>query len=82
MLLGWGADAFTLTKESNDIQHIKRRNQMNRSWTATVVENPEDPAEMLLVFPNGLLEELGWTEETELDWTVDLETGRISIRKL
>jgi hypothetical protein len=55
---------------------------MSKSWTTTVVANPEDPNEVLLPLPDDLVTSLGWDENTELEWEIDLNTKIISIRKI
>lgn len=52
------------------------------TWTATIIENPEDPNELLLPIPEALIGKLGWDENTELEWTVDLESRIIAIKKI
>ena len=39
------------------------------SVTATVVEDPSNPGEFLLQFPEGFLEGLGWMEGDTVVWT-------------
>ena len=39
-------------------------------WTVSVEEDP-DTGELLLPLPPGLLEKMGWNEETKLWWNID-----------
>lgn len=55
---------------------------MSKSWTTTIVANPEDPNEVILPLPQELIDELGWNENTELEWEIDLETRYMSIRRV
>lgn len=41
---------------------------MTKSWTATVQEDPDNPDEMLLVFPPEMLETVGWEIGDTLEW--------------
>lgn len=52
---------------------------MNKSWTAFLEEDPNDPESLILPLPQDLLEEAGWTEGDTLVWTV--ESDRIILSK-
>lgn len=39
-------------------------------WIATIEDDPDNPGELLLVFPTSMIEELGWEIGDTLDWTV------------
>ena len=43
------------------------------------VELIEDGDDLILPFPDGLLDEMGWEVGDDLEWTV--EDGRVTIRK-
>jgi hypothetical protein len=51
-----------------------------KSWTITVEENPDDPEELILPFPEDLLKEAGWAEGDTLIWT-DNNDGTWSLKK-
>lgn len=54
---------------------------MTKSWTSTITQNPNNPNEAVLIFTPEMAAELGWTEDSELEWSVDLESGQIVINK-
>lgn len=47
------------------------------TWTVTVIEDGED---VILPFPDGLLESVGWQEGDTLVW-IDNEDGSWTLRK-
>jgi len=50
-------------------------------WT-TRVEWDEEVGEMVILFPTGLLEEVGWKEGDNLAWVVDDDNRTCIISKL
>lgn len=49
-------------------------------WTVTVEEDP-DTGDLLLPFPEDMLEELGWQEGDTLSWNID-ENNNIILTKV
>lgn len=49
--------------------------------TAKVVENPNNPEEMLLDLGKEICEQLGWAAGDQLEW-IDNNDGTISLRKV
>jgi len=39
-------------------------------YTADIIEDPDNPDQLLLQFPEELLKEVGWREGTVLSWEV------------
>ena len=39
-------------------------------YFAVIIENPENPEELMLQFPEEFLEKVGWKEGTVLNWEV------------
>jgi len=52
-----------------------------KSWTITVEENPDNPEELILPFPEDFLKETGWAEGDTLEW-IDNKNGTWSLKKL
>lgn len=50
------------------------------NWTVTVEEDPDDPENLVLPLPEGLLEKMGWKEGDTLDW-VDNKDGTYTLAK-
>jgi len=48
-----------------------------RSWTVTLEEDP-DTGEVILPFPEGMLEDLGWSEGTTIYW-IDNKDGTFTL---
>lgn len=42
-----------------------------RTYIADIIEDPENPENLLLQFPEEMLKELGWVEGTVLNWEVE-----------
>lgn len=40
-------------------------------YSAVIIENPDNPEELMLQFPEELLEKVGWKEGTVLNWQVE-----------
>ena len=49
------------------------------SWTVEVVTDP-DTGELMLPFPPDLLNQMGWSEGTDLSW-IDNANGSFTIKK-
>jgi len=47
-------------------------------WTAYLEQDGDD---LILPFPDDLLEKMGWKEGDVLVWSVDEATGQITLRK-
>jgi hypothetical protein len=54
---------------------------MPAKWTVTLVENPDNPDEMIMPLPQDLLDTQGWTEGDTLDWS-DNNDGTWTLTKL
>jgi len=52
-----------------------------KSWIAIILEDPNDPNECILQFPEGLLERVGWKEGDTLSWEATIN-GVIIVRKV
>lgn len=50
----------------------------NRTYTAHVVE---EDGELLLVFPQSMLEDLGWAEGDNIVWEIDENNRAVIARK-
>lgn len=44
-----------------------------QTWTTTVEEDPNDPEECIITFPEDMMAQLGWEEGDELEW-IETET--------
>jgi hypothetical protein len=53
---------------------------MNKSYTLSVEEDPEDPESLLLNFPDELLESVGWKIGDVLVWNIE-DDGTIVLKK-
>ena len=49
-----------------------------RKWTATVIEDPDDPEEAILPFPEEMMTALDWREGDVLSWDVQ-EDGSVVV---
>lgn len=54
---------------------------MTKTYTAEVLEDPNDPEGAVLQFPEEMLAELGWTEGDTLNWAVQ-ENGTVILTKV
>ena len=50
-------------------------------WTITLEENPDNPEEVILQFPDDLLTEAGWAEGDTLKW-IDNQDGTFILEKV
>lgn len=46
---------------------------MSKTFIGEVLEDPEDPEQLLLQFPEDLLQEMGWKEGTVLKYRLEGE---------
>jgi hypothetical protein len=53
---------------------------MNKSYTLSVEEDPEDPESLLLNFPDEILESVGWNVGDVLVWNIE-DDGTIILKK-
>ena len=53
--------------------------ETKKHWFADIEEDPET-GDLVMVFPAGLIEEMGWIEGDILTWDVS-EGGDVSLRK-
>jgi hypothetical protein len=53
--------------------------ETKKHWFADVEEDPET-GDLVMVFPPGMLEELGWTQGDMLVWDV-ADNGDVSLKK-
>jgi formylmethanofuran dehydrogenase subunit D len=51
-----------------------------KTWTAEVFDDPDDPEQGILQFPDELVEQLGWKEGDTLVWSVQ-DDGSVVIKK-
>ena len=51
------------------------------NWTITLEENPDNPEEVILPFPDDLLTEAGWAEGDTLKW-IDNQDGTFILEKV
>ena len=54
---------------------------MASSFTRTIVEDPDQPGELLLDLGNELCEQLGWQSGDTITW-IDNQDGTFTLRKL
>lgn len=53
---------------------------MTNSWTAQILEDPEDPESLILQFPDDMLDQLAWQPGDTLVWDLQ-DDGSIILRK-
>lgn len=41
---------------------------MSKVWTTTVQEDPDNPDELMIVFPDELMEQVGWKPGDTINW--------------
>jgi hypothetical protein len=51
-----------------------------KSWTLTVEEDPNNPEDLILPFPEDFLAEVGWKEGDTLEW-IDNKDGSWTLSK-
>ena len=54
----------------------------NKIWTVELIEDPHDPTECLLPFPQDMLTEVGWQEGDTLIWEVQPNGTAILTKKV
>jgi hypothetical protein len=55
--------------------------EMNKTYMAEVLEDPDDPEGAVLQFPEEMIAELGWKEGDTLNWTVQ-DDGSVILTKV
>lgn len=58
----------------------KIKSTLKKSWTVTVQEDPDNPDELIMPFPEDMLDQVGWVVGDTLVWNV-LSSGEITISK-
>ena len=53
---------------------------MNKVWTTTVQEDPDDPEQCIIVFPEELMAEVGWVEGDLIVWDM-MPDGTCTLKK-
>ena len=53
---------------------------MNKIYTTTVEEDPSDPEQCIITFPDEMMIELGWFEGDTISWDVG-ENGEVILSK-
>jgi hypothetical protein len=56
-------------------------NDMKTNWTITVEEADDGSGDLILPFPDDFLEQQGWKEGDNLEWT-DNQDGSWTIQKI
>jgi len=82
MLLAHKAD-LTLNEYVENIlreEFAKAEYHKPKSWTVTLEENPDNAEELIMPFPEELMESQGWHLGDTLEW-VDLKDGTWEIKK-
>jgi hypothetical protein len=57
------------------------KTKIKLSWTVVLEEADDGSGDLIMPFPDALLEEAGWKEGDVLEW-IDNENGSYSLRKL
>lgn len=52
-----------------------------KTYSTFVEQDPNDPAECVITFPNEILEEAGWSPGDVLIWEIDEQNQIVTIRK-
>ena len=58
----------------------KIKSTLKKSWTVTVQEDLDNPDELIMPFPEDMLDQVGWVVGDTLVWNV-LASGEITISK-
>jgi hypothetical protein len=56
------------------------KTKIKLSWTVVLEEADDGSGDLIMPFPDALLEEAGWKEGDVLEW-IDNENGSYSLRK-
>lgn len=51
-----------------------------KNWTITLEEDPDNPGELILPFPEDFLAEVGWKTGDTIEW-IDNKNGTWSMKK-
>ena len=52
----------------NDNEKLRQEMAENKSWTLTVEADPDNPEDMILTFPDDLMESTGWQPGDVITW--------------
>jgi len=52
-----------------------------KTYTTTVEEDPNNPDEVIITFPDEMMVELGWFEGDTISWNVN-ENGQVILKKV
>ena len=52
----------------NDMDKLRQEMAANKSWTLTVEADPDNPEDMILTFPDDLMESTGWQSGDVIEW--------------
>jgi len=69
-----------LQRHASHAAQKSQKRKMPSKWTKTLVEDPDNPGELLL-YLDGIAEELGWQVGDTLQWT-DNQDGTYSLSKI
>ena len=69
------------TNNKGDTRSIWKVEKMNKIYTATLIEDPDNPEECILPFPPEMLEIVGWKEGDTLNW-IDNKDGTWLLKKV
>jgi len=72
---------MTLTEDQAKMWDILRTDDGKPVWSCTVVEDPENPEECILTFPEDLLDRVGWVPGDTLSWE-ELPNGSYQLSKV
>jgi hypothetical protein len=50
-------------------------------WTTTVQEDPENPDELMIVFPDELMEQVGWKVGDTINWDMQPDGTAVLTKK-
>lgn len=52
-----------------------------KTYTSVITESPDGSGDCIVEIPQELIDKLGWTEETLLEWSVENELIYLSVAK-
>ena len=52
----------------------------NTAWTTSIQEDPNNPDECVIVFPDDMMTELSWTEGDTIVWRIS-EDGSVTLSR-
>ncbi len=53
---------------------------MNKTYTAKVEEDPTDPEQCIIIFPDEMMADLGWKEGDTINWDLR-DSGEVILTK-